>query len=203
MGLLSTLRTTPKSASIREQLARVERESAAAEAKLTARKDAWRQAVVDGAENDKVSTRSAVKGAEYDLQELQMQRAELEKLLAETEALEAEQAARDQWAADLKQTRELSTRSAKLHADYQKQAAALVETLHALRRVSDEFSEIETRRRTDGRYNELIEETGVPVPPGCSLTNGKLYLNERLRMLPRLDAGQGPYFLVHPADLPR
>lgn len=198
MGLLSSLRAAPKSATIRTQLQQLAERRAAAEAKLTTAKEAWRQAVLDGTDAEKASARSAVKSCEYDLQELLMQGEALEQLLAETEAAEAAQAAREQWDADVRATRDAWAKTEKLLADYQKHAAAVAATVRALYDVHVEWSDIERRRRQDERFGELIDTAAIPALPGATRRGAQLWTDDHLRYLPRLDEGHGSWYQVTP-----
>lgn len=190
MGLLSSLRASPKSATIRTQLQQLAERRAAAEAKLTTAKEAWRQAVLDGTDAEKASARSAVKAGEYDLQELLMQGEALEQLLAETEAAEAAQAARDQWSADVKAMKDGWAQTEKLLADYQRHSNALAATLRALRQVHYPCDEIVHRRTQEGRRGELLDATGVPALPGSTRTGHRLWEYQPLIMLPCIDNGE-------------
>lgn len=206
MGLLSTLRTAPKSATIRAQLEQNTEQCTATDARLAAAKDAWRKAVLDGTDAEKVAARATVRGAEEALEELRLQRSALETLLAETEAAEAEQAAQQAWDADVKATRDAWAKTEKLLGDYQKQAASLVATLRALSDIHDEWSDI-VRRRTrltdttsllENPGGQLIDAADVPAPPGTTRRGVRLFEDEHLRYIPRLDEGKGAWFQLRP-----
>lgn len=199
MGLLSTLRAAPKSATIRAQLEQNTAQRTATEARLAAARDAWRRAVLDGTDAEKADARAKVRGVEYDLEELQLQRDALAKLLEETEAVEAVQAAEAAWAADVKATRDARARTEKLLAEYEKQASALALTVRGLYDLAVVWGDdVERRHADEGRLTRLLDEANVPARPGATRTGRELWREEGLRKIPRLDEGHGPWYEVTP-----
>jgi len=200
MGLMSSLRSAPKSDKIRAQLEATEQKLRDAEAGVVAAREIWRTAVVDGTDADKVAKRSDLRRAENDLEEVRVQRQELAALLAETLEQEEAQAARDAWKADVDATRKGWRATEKLLADYEKQAAALTATVRALYDEHAEWLEIERRADGAGQLQALYEEAGIPAAPGRTRTGRKLFEETALRQIPRLDEGHGPWYQVRPHD---
>lgn len=198
MGLLSTLRAAPKSAAIRAQLEQNTEQRTATEARLGTAKDTWRRAVLDGTDAEKADARTKVRGVEYELEELQLQRDALTTLLDETEAAEAVQAAAAAWAADVKETRDARARTEKLLAEYEKQASALAATVRSLYGIAIEWSEVARRHDDQWELSRLLDEAKAAARPGATRTGRELWNDEALRKLPRLDEGFGPWYQVTP-----
>lgn len=157
MGLMSSLRSAPRSDKIRTQLEATERKMRDAEAGVVAARETWRTAVVDGSDTEKVAKRSDLRRAEYDLEEVRMQWQELTTLLADTERQEAEQAARDDW-------NRRGARYIALEKDVEKcvreasaQIEKLVATLRRLRQLEDEGKDLVLTAYREERREEFIE----------------------------------------------
>ena len=157
MGLLSTLRLAPKSDKIRAQLETTEKQVQAAESRVATAKETWRKTVLEGSDTEKASARSALRKAEYDHEELTIERTAMVQLLADTERQEAEQAARDDWNGRGARYIAIEKEAEKCVREAAAQIEKLVGTLRRLRLLEDEGKDLVLTADREERRDQFLE----------------------------------------------
>ena len=182
--------TVRRASEVRDQIAELEAAQVGAARELTDAKARRGVVLLDGTPVEKEAVRTRIRELETGIEERDAVLATLQERLQEAEQRELDAS----FASDLQRYRKLSLATEPLLAKYATDLApGMVDLLRELRKIASEASEIEVRFKKAGRSDEL--HAGGIRRPGCTDKGRRLFEDEHLSYMPRVD-DEGTWYRI-------